>query len=100
MKLVVREALLSFRRTPVLSALSVAAIAFSLFTTGLYALVAFNFSQALEGLLNASDALHGQSDRLKLVLVAPTCREILEITGLASSFQFFENIEDAVRSFL
>jgi cell division transport system permease protein len=50
MKLVVREALLSFRRTPVLSALSVAAIAFSLFTTGLYALVAFNFSQALEGL--------------------------------------------------
>lgn len=57
-------------------------------------------SQALEGLLNASDALHGQSDRLKLVSVAPTCREILEITGLASSFQFFENIEDAVRSFL
>ena len=50
MKLVVREALLSFRRTPVLSALSVAAIAFSLFTTGLYALVALNFSQALEGL--------------------------------------------------
>lgn len=50
MKLVVREAFLSFRRTPVLSALSVAAIAFSLFTTGLYALVALNFSQALEGL--------------------------------------------------
>ncbi|HEX9893739.1 MAG TPA: permease-like cell division protein FtsX [Gemmatimonadales bacterium] len=50
MRLVTREALLSFRRTPILSALSVAAIAFSLFTTGLYALVALNFSNALEGL--------------------------------------------------
>src|SRR5512134_2763920 len=50
MKLVVREALHSFRRTPLLSLLSVAAIAFSLFTTGLYVLVALNFSRALEGL--------------------------------------------------
>lgn len=50
MKLVVREALHSFQRTPLLSLLSVAAIAFSLFTTGLYVLVALNFSRALEGL--------------------------------------------------
>jgi cell division transport system permease protein len=45
-----REALLAFRRTPLLSGLSVAAIAFSLFTTGLYGLVSLNFRQALEGL--------------------------------------------------
>ncbi len=50
MRLVAREALHSFRRTPVLSLLSVAAIAFSLFTTGLYGLVALNFSSALEDL--------------------------------------------------
>jgi cell division transport system permease protein len=49
-RLVVREALHSFRRTPVLSALSVAAIGFSLFTTGLYGLVALNFRGALEDL--------------------------------------------------
>ncbi|HEX9167256.1 MAG TPA: permease-like cell division protein FtsX [Gemmatimonadales bacterium] len=50
MRLVTREALLSFRRTPLLSSLSVAAIAFALFTTGLYFLVSLNFRSALEGL--------------------------------------------------
>jgi len=50
MRLVAREALLAFRRTPMLSLLSVAAIGFSLFTIGLYALVALNFRGALEGL--------------------------------------------------
>lgn len=50
MNLLWREALHSFRRTPMLSTLSVAAIAFSLFTTGLYGLVAINFRSALEGL--------------------------------------------------
>ena len=38
--------------------------------------------------------------RLKLVGVPPTCREIFEITGLSNHFQFFESVEDAVRSFL
>ena len=50
MRLVTREALRAFRRAPGLSALAVAAIGFSLFTTGLYALVALNFRSALEGL--------------------------------------------------
>lgn len=50
MKLLVREALRSFRRAPTLSALSIAAIAFSLFTIGLYALVSLNFQRALEGM--------------------------------------------------
>jgi cell division transport system permease protein len=50
MRILWREALLSFRRTPVLSILSVAAIAFSLFTTGLYGLLAINFRQAMRGL--------------------------------------------------
>jgi cell division transport system permease protein len=50
MKLLSREALLSFRRAPLLSALSVTTIAFSLFTIGLFGLVAVNLRQALRGL--------------------------------------------------
>jgi cell division transport system permease protein len=49
-KLLTREALLSFRRAPLLSALSITTIAFSLFTLGLFGLVAINLREALEGL--------------------------------------------------
>ena len=45
MNLVVREALLAFRRAPLLSALSVTTIAFSLFVVGLFGLVAINLQQ-------------------------------------------------------
>jgi len=45
-----REALLSFRRAPLLSGLSVTTIAFSLFTVGLFLLVAINLRMALQGL--------------------------------------------------
>ncbi|MEO8295038.1 MAG: permease-like cell division protein FtsX [Gemmatimonadota bacterium] len=47
MRLVTREALLSFRRAPLLSSLSVTTIAFSLFVVGLFGLVAINLRQAL-----------------------------------------------------
>ena len=50
MKLLSREALLSFRRAPLLSVLSVTTIAFSLFTVGLFGLVAINLREALRGL--------------------------------------------------
>jgi cell division transport system permease protein len=49
-KLLSREALLSFRRAPLLSALSVTTIAFSLFTVGLFGLVAINLRQSLRAL--------------------------------------------------
>lgn len=42
-----REALLTFRRAPLLSALSVTTIAFSLFVVGLFGLVAVNLQKAL-----------------------------------------------------
>jgi cell division transport system permease protein len=45
-----REALLSFRRAPLLSTLSITTIAFSLFTLGLFGLVAINLRQALRGI--------------------------------------------------
>jgi cell division transport system permease protein len=50
MRLLAREALLSFRRAPLLSALSVTTIAFSLFTLGLFGLVAINLRETLRGL--------------------------------------------------
>lgn len=49
MRLVSREALLSFRRAPLLSVLSVTTIAFSLFVVGLFGLVALNLREALRG---------------------------------------------------
>jgi cell division transport system permease protein len=49
-RLLTREALLSFRRAPLLSTLSVTTIAFSLFTLGLFGLVAINLREALRGL--------------------------------------------------
>ncbi len=48
MTLAWREALLAFRRAPLLSALSVTTIAFSLFAFGLFGLVALNIRQALQ----------------------------------------------------
>ena len=50
MRLLFREALLSFRRAPLLSGLSVTTIAFSLFTVGLFLLVALNLRVALKGM--------------------------------------------------
>ncbi len=50
MRLLFREALLSFRRAPLLSVLSVTTIAFSLFTVGLFGLVAINLREALRGI--------------------------------------------------
>lgn len=47
MNLVVREALLAFKRAPLLSALSVTTIAFSLFVLGLFGLVVVNLQDAL-----------------------------------------------------
>jgi len=48
--LALREAFLTFRRAPLLSALSVTTIAFSLFVIGLFGLVAVNLQQALNQL--------------------------------------------------
>lgn len=50
MNLALREAFLAFRRAPLLSALSVTTIAFSLFVIGLFGLVAVNLQQVLNQL--------------------------------------------------
>jgi cell division transport system permease protein len=50
--LLLRETVRSFRRAPMLSALSITTIAFSLFTVGLFGLVAINMQEALRGISN------------------------------------------------
>ena len=57
-------------------------------------------STALNGLVAVAEEMADRGTRLKLVSVSPTCREILELTALSPRFQFFENAQDAVRSFL
>ena len=57
-------------------------------------------SSALEGLLDAADELADRALNLKLANVSSTCREIFELTGLASHFRFFNDVQDAVKSFL
>lgn len=62
--------------------------------------VGYMDSTAMEGLVNVSDELRTRSAQLKLCGVTPTCREILELAGLNDRFQFFEDVDGAVRSFL
>ena len=57
-------------------------------------------SVALEGLLQATDELADRAASLKLTNLPPTCREILELTGLAQRFRFFNDVQDAVKSYL
>ena len=49
MRLAIRDALFAFRKAPLLSALSIMTIAFSLFAFALFGLVAVNIKRALEG---------------------------------------------------
>ncbi len=57
-------------------------------------------STAVEGLLDATEELADRATSLKLTNVPQVCREILELTGLSGRFSFFENVQDAVKSFL
>ena len=57
-------------------------------------------SQAIEAFLEAAETLQEQNARLKFTSLTPTCREIFDLTGVAEEFQVFENIQDAVRSYM
>lgn len=62
--------------------------------------VGYMDSAALEVLLDTADELANRSAEFKLAGVTPTCREIVELTGLSDRFQFFEDVDVAVRSYL
>lgn len=85
MTLVVREALLAFRRAPLLSTLSVTTIAFSLFVVGLFGLVA----------VNLQDALRGVAERVEIVAYLLPGTPIETITVAEKDIEAFPEVQSA-----
>ncbi len=57
-------------------------------------------SRGIEGLVETAMDLQQRGARLRLASTPATCREILELTGQAQRFEFFDHAKDAVRSFI
>ncbi len=57
-------------------------------------------SRGIEGIVEASDSLMSRGGRLRLTGVSATCREALELTGQSKKVDYFDTLQDAVRSFL
>ncbi|HEY4216180.1 MAG TPA: permease-like cell division protein FtsX [Gemmatimonadaceae bacterium] len=72
----VRTALLAFRRSPLLSALSVTTIAFSLFAFGLFGLVALNIRDALQHIEERVEIRAFVSDSTSVERLAAASEEI------------------------
>jgi cell division transport system permease protein len=83
--LVIREALLTFRRAPLLSTLSVTTIAFSLFVIGLFGLVA----------VNLQDALRGVAERVEIVAYLLPGTPIETITLAEKDIETFPEVQSA-----
>lgn len=62
--------------------------------------VPFVDSRGLEVLLDLSDELSQTGMALKLSGATETVREVLDLTELSSSFEYYEDVGAAVRSFL
>jgi cell division transport system permease protein len=78
-----RDAFITFRRSPLLSALSVTTIAFSLFAFGLFGLVALNIRQAL-------DALEDRVE-IRAFVVEGTPSELVD--GAAADIETFPEVQ-------
>ncbi len=57
-------------------------------------------STGLEALVEANHEIARTGHPLKLCSVNETLRQVLELTGLAPQFEFFADVNSAVRSFL
>ena len=57
-------------------------------------------SKGLEALVDVSVEMAQSGHTLKLCAANPTIRQVLELTGLSSRFEHFEDANSAVRSFL
>jgi cell division transport system permease protein len=83
--LTMREALLAFRRAPLLSALSVTTIAFSLFVLGLFGLVA----------VNLRDALRSVAERVEIVAYVLPGTPIETVTLAQQDIEAFPEVQSA-----
>lgn len=61
--------------------------------------VPFVDSRGLEALVESNDTLAVGGRSLKLCAINETIREVLDLTGLASRFDHFEDVNSALRSF-
>jgi cell division transport system permease protein len=86
MSLTVREALASFRRTPLLSALSVTTIAFALFVVGLFGLVALNLQGALAAI----------EERVEIVMYLRRGTPVESATLAIGDIESFPEVESAI----
>ncbi|MEM9413967.1 MAG: STAS domain-containing protein [Planctomycetota bacterium] len=57
-------------------------------------------SKGLEALLDIADRLASCGQTLRLVGITPTVREVLLLTEIEQQFEYYENTNSAVRSFL
>src|SRR4051794_39667888 len=62
--------------------------------------VPFVDSSGLEVLLDVTDGMGESGQTLKLAATTKTVREVLELTDLAPIFEHYDEVMDAVRSFL
>ena len=62
--------------------------------------VAYVDSVGLESLVDAAEALSVTGHTMRLVTVNETVREAMEITGVAGRFEFFADVNSAIRSYL
>jgi len=62
--------------------------------------IQFVDSQGLEALVDANEEVAQTGQSLKLCGVNETIRQVLELTELASQFEYFADVNAAVRSFL
>ncbi|MEE8135434.1 MAG: hypothetical protein V3T56_10265, partial [Gemmatimonadales bacterium] len=83
MRLVIREALWSFRRAPVLATLAVTTIAFALFVLGLFGLVAINLRAALADI----------EERVEIVMYLTRGTPIEVVTIAIGDIQSFPEVE-------
>ena len=84
MRLIVRETLLSFRRTPVLSGLAITTIAFALFVLGLFGLVA----------INLRDALKRIEERVEIVMYLTRGTPIEVVTVAMGDIEAFPEVQE------
>ena len=78
------DALRTFRRTPLLSALSIASIGFSLFTIGLFGLVALNFRETLQGI----------AERVEVVAFILRGTPTEAVTAASQDIQAFPEVQE------
>lgn len=62
--------------------------------------VPFVDSAGIECLMDLSDELARGGRTMKLCAVTETVREVLDLTGFAEQFEFFQDVNSGVRSFL